>query len=70
MASPQYESSYEFQDLALIILYNSGCIDIASPQYEYECQYYLYIKTLSHTGCINKVFPIMSPHMPLNSPFI
>ena len=34
MASPQYVSSYEFQDLALMMLSNSWCIGMASPKYE------------------------------------
>ena len=58
MASPQYESSYEFQDLALIILSNSGCIGMASTQYElsYEHGDPLYVKIFSHSGCIVMAF--------------
>ena len=59
MASPQYESSYELQDLAVIILCNSGCIGMAFPKHESSCEHRdpLYVKLLSHSGCISMAFP-------------
>ena len=55
MVSPQYESSYVYQDHSSVNkLFHNGCIEMVSPQYEssYAYQVDASVEMLSYTGCI------------------